>query len=295
MNSRIFFNDLTVIDFSVISPTGMIHGSSATLNLQVSGPVDGHEGVVIDFSAGKKRIKELIDGVGGFDHKCWVNVNDPNIIITQDVPNSRVTVTHATSGLSLTAEEDAFSWVQDYYGVTDITNFLNSKLAPYIVSDVTLNTSVIPVPHTSLTPVIFHYVHGLKYSSSYGCKNIAHGHKSFITAQLAPHSGVDQVVAQRVIENIAATLDHTVFVDVEDLVPVTVTNTTPQFVVEYTTAERGRMTMSFTQKIIVLETQTTVEHLIEYIRARYYDQLKAAGIVELFVSEGLCKGASVTL
>ncbi len=293
MESRIFFNDLTVIDFSIISPTGMIHGSSATLNLQVSGPVDGHEGVVIDFSAGKKQIKELIDGVGGFDHKCWVNVNDPNIIITQDVPNDRVTVSHASSGLTLTAEEDAFTWVQDYYGVNDITRFLNERLAPYSVSDVTLNTSVIPVPQAMLTPVIFHYVHGLKYSSSYGCKNIAHGHKSFITANVAP--GYDLTLAQRVIDGIAITLDHTVFVDVEDLVPAPVTNGTLQYTVRYTTQERGEMVMSFAQKMVVLETQTTVEHLVEYIRARYYDQLKAAGVKELYVSEGLCKGAKVLI
>lgn len=288
LESSIYFNDLTVIDFSVINSEGQIVGGSATLNLELSGPVDNHEGVVVDFSAGKKQIKELIDGYGGFDHKCWVNVNDPNIIIEQNLARGTATVKHTVSNLIITAEEDAFSWVQDYHGTNDIQAFLNEKLAPYVVSNVALNTQIIPVPRSNTGSHVFRYVHGLKYSSSYGCKNLVHGHKSYISGVVDRPE--DSARADIILSGIAKSLDGTIFADTED---ATVDGLT--YTVAYETAERGKMSMSFSQKFVVLETQTTVEHLVEYIRARYYDQLKAAGIKELYVSEGLCKGAKVLL
>lgn len=286
MESSIFFNDLTVIDFSLITKDGLIVGGSATLNLELSGPVDSHEGVVVDFSAGKKQIKALIDGIGGFDHKCWVNVDEPNIIIEQNVETDTVKVTHRLSGLTIEGETDMFSWIHGDRPEDEITKFLNDRLSPYVVSNVFLNTSVIPVPTTDTTSHIFRYVHGLKYSTSYGCKNLVHGHKSYISAKLAPNA--DKGLADRVLASIASALDGTIFADAEDTDAKGLT-----YKVSYSTKERGRMSMSFTQKFIVLETQTTVEHLVEYIRARYYDQLTTAGVVELYVSEGLCKGAKV--
>lgn len=289
MESSIYFNDLTVIDFSVINSEGQLVGGSATLNLEVAGPVDAQEGVVIDFSAGKKQIKELIDGYGGFDHKCWVNTNDPNMIIEQNYVSGTVTVKHTLSGLSITAEEDAFAWISDYNGSTDIQTFLNDKMSPYVVSNVALNTAVIPVPRCNTDTHVFRYVHGLKYSTSYGCKNLVHGHKSYISA-VVDESGDFYNRAGFTLAGIAKALDGTIFADAEDASADGLTYT-----VGYETAERGKMTMTFSQKFIVLETQTTVEHLVEYIRARYYDQLKAAGIKELYVSEGLCKGAKVLI
>lgn len=288
MQSSIYFNDLTVIDFSVISPMGLIVGNAATLNLEVSGPVDGQEGVVLDFSAGKKQIKELIDGVGGFDHKCWVNVADPEILISTD--EDTTTVRHRTSGLCIVAEHDAFAFV----GASpeqDITDFLNEKMAPFVISNVSLNSSVIPVPFSSTEPAVFRYVHGLKYSTSYGCKNLVHGHKSYISAKLIDSYPNAVEAANVVLRGIAKELDCVVFAHSED-VKSTANGT---YIVEYSTPERGEMTMTFSQKFIVLETQTTVEHLVEYIRARYYYQLIAVGVKELYVSEGLCKGAKVVL
>lgn len=284
MESSIFFNDLTVIDFSLITKDGLIVGGSATLNLELSGPIDSHEGVVVDFSAGKKQIKALIDGIGGFDHKCWVNVDEPNIIIEQNVEADTVKVTHRLSGLTIEGETDMFSWIHGDRPEDEITKFLNERLSPYIVSNVFLNTSVIPVPTTDTTSHIFRYVHGLKYSTSHGCKNLVHGHKSYISAKLAPNA--DKGLADRVLASITSALDGTIFADAEDTDAKGLT-----YKVSYSTKERGHMSMSFTQKFIVLETQTTVEHLVEYIRARYYDQLTTAGVVELYVSEGLCKGA----
>lgn len=285
MESSIFLNDLTVIDYSMITPQGVIVGGAATLNLEISGPVEPHEGVVIDFSACKKQIKKLIDGFGGFDHKCWVNLDDPNIVM--DLGETFHQITHRSSGLHIKSERDAFAYVSND-PTADIQEFLNSALAPYRVSNVTLNTNIIPSPRINSTPVIFRYVHGLKNSSSYGCKNIVHGHKSWIGA-VAPEdnrSFVDQI-----LRGIATDLDGCIFAHAEDIQ----STDGGVYKIGYDTDERGQMSMSFTQKLIVLETQTTVEHIVEYIRARYYDQLKFVGVTELFVSEGLCKGAKVTL
>lgn len=286
MESSIFLNDLTVIDYSIITPQGVIVGGAATLNLEVTGPIEPHEGVVIDFSACKKQIKRLIDGVGGFDHKCWINLDDTNIVLDLDEANT--TVTHRLSGLSITAERDAFAWVTND-PTSDIAEFLNTKLAPYHVSNITLNASVIPCPQANTATHMFRYVHGLKNSSSHGCKNIVHGHKSWIAASV--NEGYPSKTVDLVLNGIATDLNECLFVHAEDLL----SSESGTYKVGYTTAERGKMSMSFTQKMVVLETQTTVEHIVEYVRARYYDQLIAVGVKELFVSEGLCKGAKVTM
>lgn len=285
MESSIFLNDLTVIDYSIVTAQGVILGGAATLNLEVTGPVEAHEGVVIDFSACKKQIKALIDGIGGFDHKCWVNVDDTNVVI--DIDAEYTQITHRLSGLNIKAERDAFAFVSND-PTSDIAEFLNAELAPYIVSNINLNPTIIPVPRANTGSMIFRYVHGLKNSSSYGCKNIVHGHKSWISAVVVDGG---QQTAERVLSGIAADLDGCIFAHAEDLVA----SEGGVYTLEYATSERGTMSMSFTQKLIVLETQTTVEHIVEYVRARYYDQLKAVGVKELFVSEGLCKGAKVTL
>lgn len=289
--STIFFNDMTIIDFSIITTDGMVVGGSVHLSLDVSGAVDGEEGVVVDFSAGKKLIKELIDGVNGFDHKCWVNTTDPNIVITTD--NGMVTVKHRRGGLSVTAHWAAFSFVGANPDA-DIQTFLNEELAKrglnYTVSNVTLTGLPINVPRADTPAFGFQYVHGLKYSSSYGCKNIVHGHRSFISASVAEGANMD--VVEKTLISIANDLHNAIFVHTEDIVSV---DDAGNYVIGYTTDERGPMSLSVIQKMIFLETQTTVEHIVEYVRARYYDQLKVLGVTQLFVSEGLSKGASVAI
>lgn len=285
MESSIFLNDLTVIDYSIITPQGVIVGGAATLNLEITGPVESHEGVVIDFSACKKQIKALIDGKDGFDHKCWVNVDDHNVVM--DLSEEYHQVTHRVSGLNIRAEREAFAYVSNDPTV-DIAEFLNVHMAPYVVSNVCLNTNIIPVPRANTSSPVFRYVHGLKNSSSYGCKNIVHGHKSWISAVVNEDN---KSFADQILRGIATDLDGCIFVHAEDLQ----STEDGVYKIGYDTDERGKMSMSFTQKLIVLETQTTVEHIVEYIRARYYDQLKYVGVKELFVSEGLCKGAKVTL
>lgn len=288
MNSTIFINDLTLIDFSIINPQGLIVGASARLNLELTGAVDGHEGVVIDFSAAKKQIKELIDGSEGFDHKCWVNLSDPNIIVTDDLGTGKVTVTHAISKFSVSARADAFAWIDDFEGTQSITKFLNEKLRPVVVSKVSLNTAVVPAPFCNTETHVFRYVHGLKNSSSYGCKNIVHGHKSYL--QATAHDP-DSLMVQYKLKEIAQWLDGAIFAQEEDLGP----SDGIVYQIKYSTDERGPMAMKFTQKLIVLETQTTVEHLVEYVAARFHDDLVQAGITSIYMSEGLCKGAKVTL
>lgn len=290
--STIFFNDLTVIDFSVVTTDGLIMGGSAQLSLSLTGAVDSTEGVVVDFSEGKKLIKRWIDGEDGFDHKCWINHTDPNMLVEND--GERVKVMHRRGGaLSIAASEDAFAFVGADPAL-DIEQFLNSKFAdeglPVNVSDVTLTFDPINVPNASTSAVSFRYVHGLKNSSSYGCKNIAHGHKSFMSATL--HNGYNVDAATLVLESIAADLNNAVFVHTEDIQSV---DEVGYYKIGYTTNERGAMSMSISQKMIFLETQTTIEHIIEYIRAKYYDHLVVSGVDKLYVSEGLSKGAVVSI
>jgi hypothetical protein len=85
MNPQMFVDNITVIDFGRWSfRDGGFRGDSLNLHCRIGGALNPHEGVVIDFSNGKKKIKSSIDShketngdvpvatmlaENGFDHK----------------------------------------------------------------------------------------------------------------------------------------------------------------------------------------------------------------------------------
>jgi hypothetical protein len=130
---------------------------------------------------------------------------------------------------------------------------------------------------------LFTYSHGLKDSTSWGCNNIAHGHLSYV--QIAP-ANPDTLHLQEVI---ASQLDGVVFVNRTNVVE----ESDDVISLSYTTG-RGLFFARYQKEAnyyIVLDTETTIENLVEYIRARYEQELIQAGARFLFVSEGLSKGA----
>jgi len=88
VNPEIFINNTSVIDLGRWSfKSGSFRGDSFNCHCVIGGPADSDEGVVVDFSTGKGRVKALIDqhitprqgddlatsiSNNGFDHKLFV-------------------------------------------------------------------------------------------------------------------------------------------------------------------------------------------------------------------------------
>lgn len=316
--STMFLNDLTVVDHAYIDDEGRIVGGSFHPCFEVSGTPDPVEKVVVDFSAIKHDIKELIDQHlfnmhdNGFDHKVWIidgfsKVNN----IARPVSGS-VQTTITTPVLSLSLPLDAVKFVDKIEGLTPryTDDYIGAAFAALIqprlreqYPTVDITVKCINTQHTHIADSEvarhqkkFRYVHGLKDSTSYGCNNIAHGHGSFIATTLQAPRFIYQdtnQAAESLLTLIASELDDTVFVRQENIVGQDHTLLT----IEYTTP-RGRFEMVIdhtVHKVVVLNTETTVEFLAQYVNARFGSLMREAGMSDFYISEGLSKGAVVLL
>jgi hypothetical protein len=92
---------------------------------------------------------------------------------------------------------------------------------------------------------------------------------------------------------IAADLDDTIFIFDTNIIE----DDDVHLVIEYHTEARGRFYGAYTKaayKLAVLPTETTVEHLVDYVANKYSTALNDAGVEMVLMSEGLSKGACVT-
>lgn len=315
--STIFINEPTIVDHSYIDRDGRIIGGSVNPSFHVSGTVTEDENVVLDFSKAKKQLKAVIDdNDNGFDHKCWILLGwskttsilrtDTKERVTADVlltgaePDMPLAVT--TPHVHITGPKSAFRFMSVKPTATtksdtiyeaariEMENWLKSNM-PEFEFRVLMHAN--PVPSTIEKHQLFRYVHGLKHSSSWGCQNIAHGHLSFVDVECGP---TDPERVKQILTSIAKTLDNTIFISAENYTRDPAGNSHD---IAYQSTSRGVFTMSIwnqaQQKFVVLETETTIEHIIEYVAAAFETQLKSINATHLYVSEGLSKGAVLKL
>lgn len=297
MESTIVLHNFTCLDHAYYEPGAGIRGRSFNVTAHVTGKVEGDEQVVIDFSTVKSRMKRYIDDPEvGFDHKLWVgrtSVLDgagDGLKLRDSLlqePGARVMNVESPGGSIFAAVPTCVIDAEDYIG-KKLSDHLSSDGARIKVK-ISLDENVTPA--FSRAPyAVFHYVHGLRNSSSFGCQNVAHGHTSYL--QLVGFEERDKQEIERRLCNLAAHLDDTVFVFKENLHTGRLLGDT----VSYTSRSRGTMHMSlYGHKTQVLDTETTVEHLAEYIAQLYRTSYLMPLAKHLFVSEGLSKGCIVDL
>lgn len=292
-NSCIFLSNISVVDHAYIDNRGNVVGGSFNPSFLVSGEVDPVEQVVVDFSAVKKQIKAIIDDKQiGFDHKLWFIQGWSTGTVSQT--ENYYTITTPTTEIRLPI--NAVTIIPDgIYSIDSIGRHMGalverelSKLHPKInVKVECLNSVDAHFPTNARSAALFRYAHGLKDSTSWGCKNIAHGHLSYV--QLLPVTEATSAL----VETVAQELDDTIFIFRDNIIQESDTWMT----IGYTT-ERGGFEAQYKKdayKLVVLETETTVEHLVDYVVARFAEEFESAGVSHVLVSEGLSKGACVTV
>lgn len=313
--SSITLCNVTVIDHAYIDNEGMVVGGSFHASWIVTGSLDPVEKVVVDFSTIKKELKGWIDSNDcGFDHKLWIiegwsKVTDLKEFCNEDGSTSLLIT---TPNVVLNVPQSAIKHIKDVpliepgydldYISAAMTIFLQNNLRPlYPAANLVIDTHLSvkcetfdPIDLVGTQPVYFRYTHGLKDSTSWGCQNIAHGHLSFIVGHYFEPEMTDQkhVRVNQYLRTIAQTIDNTVFINQSNIVQLTDTGVQ----IEYTTP-RGTFSgiYSNNHNFVILETETTIEYIVEYVKTTFGKKLRDMGIVSLTVSEGLTKGAIVTL
>lgn len=300
MKKTMFLNNVTAIDHAYIDDRGLVIGGSFTPKMLVAGKVDEKENVVVDFSGVKKSLKAIIDAkYSGFDHKLWI-IEGWSECTWIKKPDLSVVVT--TPYMTIEAPADAFKFVRSDKKYADVTPYISSSMdhierelneeMKMIYPKVDLEIGVVfeeeftGAMSMNTDKVPFRYVHGLKDSSSWGCQNIAHGHYSYLAA-----AARDTFSANLLLRKIASVLDGKMFIWRDNV------NYKPEGGLDVTyETERGFFKISTSKDYelyhtIVIPTETTVEHLADYIEQRWHAELTKCGVYALFVSEGLNKGA----
>ena len=300
--STLFLNNITAIDHAYIDATGAIIGGSVNPTMHVTGEVDEAEKVVVDFSTVKKSLKHIIDAkYSGFDHKLWIIEGFSNCTVEE---SGRANLSIVTPQLTINAPRDAFKFIKTPFhlaedGTPNFESAVVDQMEQELMSELAVLHPNVGIhisldfdeafycnPRMDTRAVPFRYTHGLKSSTSWGCQNIAHGHLSFLAA------ATDNVEAtEALLSYIADDIDGTIFIRKENIIQLT----NDSLMIGYKT-DRGDFNMTITgdyafAKVIGLETETTVEFLAEAIADQYREALREAGVRQLFVSEGLNKGA----
>ncbi|WP_163933416.1 hypothetical protein [Paraferrimonas sp. SM1919] len=278
-NACIYLQNITVIDHAYMTDTGLLQGESFNFSCEIYGQIDQQEHVIIDFSGCKKAIKTLIDDSEfAIDHRL-ILIKD-----WSDYQRDNHHIKNANIDMLLTADSyTEINWLQNYpnsvkhYLETMLLQQLKAQGYPITNIVVELDTDF-TIPKAAKSHINFHYVHGLKHSSSYGCQNIAHGHRSYIACD-AQGPKIAQLLQQ-----MAASFSGILAWD---------DNLAGRNTIGYT-CPRGKFRLD-SEKFVTLEDETTIENLAYHIVSAYAAQLKKLNVSRIWVSEGLAKGALVTL
>lgn len=293
--ATMFVNNITQMDHAFISSTGLMIGAAINLGGEIYGEVTEDEQVVIDFSACKKQIKSLIDDTPiGIDHKLvlfegWSDYTlEGEYVVT---PSLKIKINGNVTIIPMNDNSDPSIALEQYLAhevSTHLSELHDTEITftPWLDDTFTYpNPKLMPVFHS----IPFNYAHGLKNSSSFGCMNIAHGHKSFIAVSVndAVHDSNDHDDAvEDAMDEIVKALHNKIFVNKHDIV---------DSVQSYTSMSRGDFSIEFfnQDQVVLFDTDTTIENIVEYVDVKWGAKLKEVGVTALYISEGLTKGAMV--
>lgn len=284
-----FLDEITVIDHAYIDRTAKVQGGSFELSCLVSGEVSDDEAVVVDFSTIKHDVKNYIDQhdinvcENGLDHKLWL-LKDSYKTLHYNLDD---TITIVTDTLTVTLPLDAVKIIEEVseYSIDKIEIYIEQFLLkrlkekyPEININIKCHLSEKPIFYDANIEeyIMFRYVHGLKNSTSKVCQNLLHGHLSYIQSS--------QLKGPKLVARLKKDLDNCIFIMKENIL----VEDEETLTIGYTTKARGRFEVKFIKKyykLIVLDSETTIEFLASYIKNKY--KIKEI----LYVSEGLNKGA----
>lgn len=321
--SEMWLSNVTLIDCAFYDEaTDILMGDSIDYEFLVEGYLnDEKEQVVVDFSKVKKAIKEFMDDK--YDHrlllvpkKCYesevrykrVQRGDKSDITHTITP--RFEVTMDTEEYQKSVRVFARDNKDELAGVC-IDRIIKRELLQFLqkrwpnVTDIKLRRRIAINPCTMgeghvRQPRVFDYVHGLANSTSFGCQNIMHGHRSFF--QIFARETTRNVYLERATR-LMDQIERAILLLVDGAYIVNRKYLEPNGTVGYESASRGAMSLNFkkTSKVAIIDDEPTIENIVSEI-GKYveslpeYAELKSMDIQlsRIVVTEGTWKGATYT-
>ena len=278
--TKLFVNNLTIIDSSLLDPDRGVVGESWRVDVELEGSLN-QQGMVLDFSDIKHQVKQTIGLF--FDHKllvpadhlsCQITDSDEKTIIVFKL-NSGTVVRHTSPATAVALLNS------DLITTETLTAAILEKIQPGLpdnVSDFQLR-----LYNESTSDPSFHYSHGLKQHAG-NCQRIAHGHRSRIEI-------LQDGERNHVLESEWAELWRDIYIGTRaDLADQFSQGGVDYYRFGYQ-AEHGKFSLELPQHLCYLiDTDSTVENLAQHIADSLKQKHPQSGF-QVRVFEGVDKGA----
>lgn len=278
---RLFIDNLTVIDCSVLDPERGLIGASWSVDIELFGELD-HQSMVFDFAKVKKTIKRIIDNE--VDHKLVipskftgtsVKISNSDNLHIEFTDNKKEFISHKSPKQAVCLI-DCTRISRD--SVIDYLNDLIMKELPDNVQQL-----VIELHEESVEGNYYRYSHGLEKHDG-NCQRIAHGHRSQIQIwhNDQRHDDLEKNIADKWHDIYLGSTEHITEQN----------NGRIQF--RYTT-DQGLFELSLPEhRVHLMECDSTVEciadHLLGLIQQNF-NQKNQQTTVKVKAFEGIGKGA----
>jgi 6-pyruvoyl-tetrahydropterin synthase len=278
--TKLFVNNLTIIDSSLLDPDRGVVGESWRVDVELEGSLN-RQGMVLDFADIKRQVKSTIDEF--FDHKLLIPATSKNCHIsdhgsTMEIEfqlNSGPSIRHSSpiSAVSLITA--------DLVTTETLTAAILKKVMPDMPGNV--NSFEVRLHHESTSDPSFHYSHGLRQHAG-NCQRIAHGHRSRIEIY-------QDGERNQPLESEWAELWRDIYIgNSSDLASQYNQGDDDYYRFSYR-AEHGDFTLELPQtSCYLIDTDSTVENLAQHI-ANALKQRFPESMFQVRVFEGVDKGA----
>lgn len=171
--TRLFVEQLTVIDCTFLDAQRGLVGESWIVDLELAGELDD-QGMIFDFGEVKKKLKKVLEDVA--DHKLVVPGRSKLLHLVRSGDNTGLTYKADAGAIEHQGPAKALC-VLDSDAVTGdaLARHLNGALSKAVPNNVT--HAEVRLRNEAIAGAYYHYTHGLKKHAGH-CQRIAHGHRS---------------------------------------------------------------------------------------------------------------------
>lgn len=284
---RLFVDQLTVIDCSVLDPIRGLIGASWSVDIELQGELD-NQSMVFDFAKVKRTIKQVIDQE--VDHKLLVPINYAGLNMTGD---DQIDIQFRDQRQQVIAHQSPASAIckipAEQIDKVSVIEFLRATILPGLPSNVIGLT--IELHEEQALGNYYRYSHGLKKHDG-NCQRIAHGHRSQIQIWKdgSRNSALERSLASKWTDIYIGTIE-----DVVD-------QSSDRIRFAYTT-EQGFFSLELpTHRVHLMAADTTVECIAEHLLELIDKELDSEGsskqatepVIRVKAFEGIGKGAIAT-
>lgn len=286
--TRLFVNDLTVIDSSLFEPEHGIVGESWILDLMLDGELN-EQSMLFDFGEVKRSVKRWVDE--NVDHKLILPAQ--NVHVSTSKEGDRLCFEgESNKGLiTMSAPSSAFCLLaSDQVDIESLTRHIEHGLLAVLPGNI--GKVSVSLRHEQLQTAWYRYSHGLKKHAG-NCQRIAHGHRSQIGIWLDDVRSHEQEVrwAERWQNIYLGTQEDLVALDALSFADTSTGLSAETHLGFRYSAEQGVFELAIpSEHVEMLESDTTVECLAEYIHSELKNQIPHQHI-KVRAYEGVQKGA----